>query len=390
MNNPLKRLPPRSIRCLLLLLPAILLLAAGCGKDPGPVPGAVGGEMPVAGFYVLNEGDMTPLSSTLGYYDYAAGFYFNNLPLHYSGETMMGLGEGGNDLQSYGSRLYAVLGGSGRVDVLDLETARHVGTVRIPKGRYIVFQDRYAYVSSYGESEPMGDNNPRGYVAKIDTASLQIVATCEVGYQPEEMVITGGKLYVANSGIHQVPDYDHTVSVIDLASFQVSHSIDVALNLHRMELDAYGNIWVSSRGDAYDVPSMVFVIDPESDCVTECLDLLPCSDMTVCGDSLYVVNNTWNAFRQAFDVGYALVDVKTRRIVARELVKDGTASAMIKNPAGIAVNPRTHEFCVADACIGEPRGKVYLYSAEGRLQWRSETGPGSARIVFTHRPLALP
>jgi hypothetical protein len=28
-----------------------------------------------------------------------------------------------------------------------------------------------------------------GYVAKVDTSSLQVVDTCNVGYQPEEMVI---------------------------------------------------------------------------------------------------------------------------------------------------------------------------------------------------------
>ncbi len=48
---------------------------------------------------------------------------------------------------------------------------------------------------------------------------MQIVDTCTVGYQPEEMVIAGNKLYVANSGGYRVPSYDRTVSVIDLTTF---------------------------------------------------------------------------------------------------------------------------------------------------------------------------
>ena len=58
-----------------------------------------------------------------------------------------------------------------------------------------------------------------GYVAKIDTVSLQVVDECIVGYQPEEMAIVGNKLYVANSGGYRVPNYDRTVSVIDLKTF---------------------------------------------------------------------------------------------------------------------------------------------------------------------------
>ena len=46
-----------------------------------------------------------------------------------------------------------------------------------------------------------------GYVAKVDTATLQIVDQCLVGYQPEEMVVTSNKLYVANSGGYRFPNY---------------------------------------------------------------------------------------------------------------------------------------------------------------------------------------
>ncbi len=41
-----------------------------------------------------------------------------------------------------------------------------------------------------------------------------------------------------------VLDYDRTVSVIDLKTFQVIKTIDVAINLHRMKLDRYSRIYV--------------------------------------------------------------------------------------------------------------------------------------------------
>ena len=94
----------------------------------------------------------------------------------------------------------------------------------------------------------MIDPNARlGYVAKVDLNSLQVVDTCDVGYQPEEMVVVGNKLYVANSGGYRVPNYDNTVSVIDLNTFTEIKKITVGINLHRMAIDARGNIYVSSR-----------------------------------------------------------------------------------------------------------------------------------------------
>ncbi len=57
-------------------------------------------------------------------------------------------------------------------------------------------------------------------MAKVDTATMQVVDSCAVGYQPEEMVVAGDKLYVANSGGYRVPNYDKTVSVIDLKTFK--------------------------------------------------------------------------------------------------------------------------------------------------------------------------
>ena len=54
-----------------------------------------------------------------------------------------------------------------------------------------------------------------GKVVEIDLATLQITREVVVGYQPEEMVIHNGRLYVANSGGYRFPNYDRTVSVVD-------------------------------------------------------------------------------------------------------------------------------------------------------------------------------
>ena len=370
-----------------LLLLILLLALAACRTIEPITPSertdvGSGDAGNIAGFFLLNEGNMGSNKCTLDYYDYASGIYHKNIYAERNPGVVQELGDVGNDLAIYGSKLWAVVNCSNLVEVMDVATARHIGQVSIPNCRYIVFKDRYAYVSSYAGPVEVDPNCRLGYVAKIDTTTLQVVDTCVVGYQPEEMVIAGGKLYVANSGGYRVPDYDHTVSVIDLASFKEINKIDVAPNLHRMELDAYGNIWVSSRGDYYDIQPMTFLISTQSDSVIDQLDLLACSDMTLCGDSLYVYSNAWSYFTQTSDVNYAIVNVKTRQVVTRRFITDGTET-QFQNPYGIAVNPNTHEIFVTDARDYITPGKVYCFSPEGRLKWSANTGDIPSRIVFT-------
>lgn len=349
------------------------------------IPSAAVNADSIAGFYLLNEGNKGSNRCTLDYYDYHSEVYIKNVFAERNPGMAESLGDLGNDLQRYGSKLYAVVNCSNLVEVIDVATAKHIGQVSVPNCRYIVFQDGYAYVSSYAGPVD-SERDSVGYVAKIDTTSLQVVDTCRVGYQPEEMVITNGKLYVANSGVYRVPNYDHTVSVIDLASFQEIKKIDVAVNLHRMELDPYGNIWVSSRGDYYDIQPMLFVIDTYSDCVIEQLEFLPCSDMTICGDSLYVLANVWSNFTQGSEVSYGIVDLTTRQIVSRSFISDGT-DYQFENPYGIAVNPQTREIIISEASDYVTPGRIYCYSPEGRLKWKAETGDVPSRIVFTNKSL---
>ena len=374
----------------IFILIFLTLLAACRTIEPVPsseeTPVGGGDSGPIAGFFLLNEGNMGSNKCTLDYYDYNSGIYKKNIYAERNPGVVQELGDVGNDMAIYGGKLWAVVNCSNLVEVMDAATARHIGQVSIPNCRYLAFKDGYAYVSSYAGPMEIDPNYRLGYVARVDTTSLQVKDTCVVGYQPEEMVIAGNKLYVANSGGYRVPDYDNTVSVIDLGSFKEIKKIEVAPNLHRMELDAYGKIWVSSRGDYYDIQPMTYIIDTGSDEVIECMELLAATDMTLCGDSLYVYSNAWSYITQTSDVNYAVVDVKSHRVVTRRFITDGT-EAQFQNPYGIAVNPETHEIFVTDARDYISPGKVYCYSPEGRLKWSANTGDIPSRIVFTHKRL---
>jgi len=102
----------------------------------------------------------------------------------------------------------------------DVNPAKHVGQISVPSGRRLAFKDQYVYISSYAGPLNFDPNARKGYVARVDTAQLGKVDTCVVGYQPEDIVVSGNKLYVANSGGYRAPVYDSTVSVIDLSTFK--------------------------------------------------------------------------------------------------------------------------------------------------------------------------
>lgn len=340
----------------------------------------------IYGFYLLNEGNMGSNKASLDFYDYTTGIYHRNIFGERNPTEVKDLGDVGNDIQIYGDKLYSIINCSNYLEVMDVNTAKHITKIAIPNCRYLAFKDQYAYVSAYAGPVAIDLNARIGYVAKVDTASLKVVEECIVGYQPEEMAIVGDKLYVANSGGYRVPNYDRTVSVIDLTTFTEIKKIDVAINLHRIQPDRYGNLYVSSRGDYYNTPSKTFIIDTKTDKVTGEIADLPNSNMTLCRDSLFVYSTEWSYITSEWTVSYAIVDTRTKEVVTRNFIKDGT-DKRIKVPYGIAVNPNTGEFLVTDAKDYVSPGTLHCFGSDGIRKWSVTTGDIPAHIVFTRKKL---
>ena len=318
---------------------------------------------------------------TIDYFNIREGYYLRNIYPERNPEIVKELGDVGNDLQIHDGKLYAVINCSNFVEVMDVRTARHLGSINIPNCRYITFSGDKAYVSSYAGPVQIDPNARPGKVVEIDTETLQITREVTVGYQPEEMVATGGRLYVANSGGYRFPDYDRTVSVIDLDSFQVVDTIDVAINLHRMELDRYGRIYVSSRGDYYGTGADVFVIDSRTGTVTGNLGI-SANEMYLCGDSIYLTGSGWSYTTQSNRATYTIYDTKKGRIVSDNFITDGTDQE-IKLPYGVAVNPETKEIYISDATDYVTPGYLYCFTPDGKMKWKVRTGDIPGHFAFT-------
>ena len=83
---------------------------------------------------------------------------------------------------------------------------------------------------------------------------MDITRTVEVGRQPEQLAVVDGKLYVANAGWASAPNYETSLSVVDLNSFSLINKIEVGTNLLHVKADNYGDLYVSSQGNYVDIP----------------------------------------------------------------------------------------------------------------------------------------
>lgn len=371
------------------LLTALCAVFSGCRKDVVVFPAEEEqkGEKQISevtGFYLLNEGNMGSNKATLDYYDYATATYSRNIYAEANPDVPKELGDVGNDLKIYGGRLYAVINCSNKIEVMDAKTAKRIGQVDIPNCRYITFDGKYAYVTSYAGPVSLDVSHAQiGYVARFDTATLAIDGQCLVGYQPDELAAVDGKLYVANSGGYMVPDYDHTVSVIDIASFTETKRIDVAKNLWRVRADGHGQLWVSSRGDYYGTAAKLYCIDTKTDKVVDSLDVAV-SALDITGDSLYACATAWDYINYEEVVSYAIVDVRTRKVVTTNFITDGT-EAQIQKPYGIKVHPLTRDVFVTDAKNYVTPGMLHCYGQDGVLKWSVRTGDIPGEISFVYK-----
>jgi DNA-binding beta-propeller fold protein YncE len=376
---------------LFIIVPSLLaLLITSCRKDVEVfVNEDISLEPPsddgFFGLYLLNEGNMGSNKSTLDYFNYATGTFQRNIYAITNPTVPKELGDVGNDLAIYGSRLYAVINASNKVEVMEAKTARRIGQIEIPNCRYIKFHNGFAYITSYaGPIEINPNYTQKGYVAKVDTATLTIVDQCIVGFQPDELEISNGKIYVANSGGYMgagnTENYERTVSVIDLASFKEEKRIDVAYNLHHIKADQRGNLWVTSRGDYKQLPSRLYFIDKDQQKVTDTLPLAV-SNFFLDGDSLYTYSTEWSYVTYSNIITYGIVNTLTREIVSRSFITDGTDKE-IEIPYGILVHPVTKDIYVTDAGNYVSPGMLYCFNKNGKKKWSVRTGDIPAHFAL--------
>jgi len=348
---------------------ALITLLASCSKDYVPTPDTPAAER--AGIYVLNEGNAGRNNSSLTFYNYTSKT--TDPDLYASANGGAGLGDTGNDIKVYGSKMYIIVNVSSTIEIVDPKTAKSIKQIKLFDGatarepRYIVFNKNKAYISTYD-----------GKVAVLDTASLTIDKYISVGRNPEQMVIANGKLYVANSGgldSYTAAGPDKTVSVVDLTTLTETKKIEVASNPINIAADAYGDVYVISYGIDYPAKPVMTIINNVTDAVkgSSSIDAGYGSSFLVNGDLAYYLT----------DAGKVKVfNVKTDVVQSENFVSDGTTFSAAYD---LAVDNATGELFVTDAIDYTSNGKLFAFDKTGKKEYTLTTGINPGAIVLVNK-----
>ena len=373
----------------------ILAVVSSCREDFYIIPsqnqdtGVAPTRGNILGMYVLNEGNMGSNKASIDFLDLDENkptvHYLRNIYSERNPNVVKELGDVGNDIKIYGSKLWIVVNVSNKVEVATADSCKRITQINIPNCRYLAFKDGFAYVSSYVGPVKFDKDAPLGMVYKVDTVDFKKKDSVVVGYQPEELCIVDNKLYVANSGGYRAPNYDHTLSEIDLTTFKEIRKIKVGLNPHHCQVDHYGQIWVTSRGNYNDVPSRIYRLYKGRNQLYEVMDSIdtPVSGLSIVGDSLYYYGSAWNSATATNTISYGLINVRTHQTIETNLfsapqIKD------ITMPYAIMVNPTERDFYLMDAKNYVSSGSLLHFKPDGAFDWSVQTGdiPGHATFVY--------
>ena len=337
--------------------------AASCNPTPAPNPPAPV-DAQTSGVYVLCEGLFQMNNSGIAYYDFMSNTLMDNIFLQQNGR---GLGDTGNDLKAYGSKLYCVVNNSNRVEVMRLADAVSIKVIELPgkQPRNIAFHQGKAYVSCFD-----------GDVVRIDTATLQVDGTARAGLNPEQLCVCDGKLYVANSGGLNAPDYDHTVSVFELSSFNLVKTIDVGANPYAIA--AYNDrfVYVTTRGNYGSETADLHKIDCQSDEVVKDYGL-EVFGLRIFENKAYLYSNSMTSTSNWIRV----LNLDSDMLDEGNFITDGT---IIQRPYGLVVNALNGDVYVADAYNFTVNGDVYCFDKNGKLKFSFAVGLNPSAMVLRY------
>ncbi len=207
------------------------------GEDEGNPPAKVG-----EGFYVMTEGTYGRNNSALDFYSLSQSETHFDLFLTTNG---VGLGETANDMIEANGKLFIVVNVSNCVMVVDKVTCTKLAMIPInqgenPQPRCVAYGNGKIYVSCFD-----------GYVYKIDANTYKVEKTAKTeGRNPEAIAVCDGKLFVANTGGLDFPNFDNSISVMNPDDLSLITKIEDLPNPGGIKV--YDNkIIVQARG-AYD------------------------------------------------------------------------------------------------------------------------------------------
>ncbi len=356
----------RKIRFVMMFAAAVLAVAVSCKKEmteesvsANQIATAEEGSTSRY-MYILNEGVWGSNDASLDRMNLATGEYTRNI---FGIANGRGLGDVANDIQIYGSKMYIVVNNSNTIEVLDPETARSLCQIQLAgkQPRYIVGHEGFVYVSCYTDE-----------VLKIDTATFAVAASCAVGRDPEMMAVIGQNLYVVNSGGLDNPNYDTTLSVVDLGTFTETQKVTVGLNPTKIAKIDQNRLLIVCNGNYDSIPSSMAVFTTGTNAVSKLA--VSCFNFLISTGYAYCYDFDWGSHEKKF------FRVNLSNFATENLTFEGAES--IESPYGIAYNSGNGNMYITDSRNFISNGDIHCYSPTGVRRYSHECGMGPAKVVM--------
>ena len=349
------------------LMAVVLSSFTACSDDDNDIPDGPIIPTETVGAYILNTGNWGGNDASIQYLDMAEGTVSKDL---YAAANNEGLGDLGQDLCLYGSKLYVTVSGSSKVVIMDrnckaLKTIPLTNADNQPTSpRYMTAVNGNVYFTAYD-----------GNVSRLDTTTMSITGKVEVGDHPEALTNANGKLYVNISGYGK----GKSVAVVDIKSFTKIKELEVALNPYNQCITAEdGYVYTVSNGNyAGDnkIPESEWVyqtmqrIDPSTD---EVKALCPATYIANRGDKMYILY-----------AEYYLPD--THKAVIYDLKTEKESSFInlsdIPKANSMNIDPITGDVYISNTPYGSD-ADLMVYDADGNFKKKLSTGYSTSKVVF--------
>lgn len=245
----------------------------------------------LAGYWILSEGYLGSADSELAWYDIAKDEVaikqfkeINDKPL----------GDTGNALELYGSKMYVLITGAGYgtetteensyievVNPIDGKSIKRIpfkDAEGIPaKPRSIIFEGGHAYISSYSSE-----------VVRLDTATLTLDKHAVLsGTLPEGLTYSNGNIYVCNGG----QGTGNTISVVDIKEMKETKAIETVNNPNHIVTAGNGGLYFNTDWPEY----KLYNLKTTDNTITE-VSGLSVADFTYANNNLYTSFFDWDTY----------------------------------------------------------------------------------------------
>lgn len=372
------------MRMLRIILPLIFLIVVSCKKEAPEAPAEkVVIEIPddadssclvdcwrAKGVYILHEGLFNMNNTTLAYLDTDSGTVDQT---YFESVNSRGLGDTGNDLLAYGSKGYVTVNHSNKLEVFELSTGKTLAQIPLFAGlkgrspRNMASYKNFILVACFD-----------GTLGVIDTTLLQVDKFIKVGRNPEAVAVVGDKAFVSNSGGLDAPDYDSTVSVVDLISRKELSRINVGINLGNITADSQGDLYVIARGNYQDVSPKLYRI-PFLDTIAIEVPGVEASGLIISEDVLYLTY---------YDFNSKVSNVSTYDAINEQLIESNFIDGkQFETLAAIGVDTTTNWVYCGDSHGFVNTGEVLVFDDKGQYQYRFESGLNPNSFAFNYNQL---